>query len=86
MSKKPKYKSGDFVILINGKDAGSERFHWINSLNKYVGKVFTVLELYNPHDRATENGYRLKGFPNEWPVSELWIEKPYMMEEELFDI
>lgn len=91
INKKPKFKIGDRVILLNCKDPSfikeDDRFNWVHSMDEQVGEIFKVTGHSSTLDGRYNVGYYLNtekhlGYNEHW----LMRAEPIILEDEDFVI
>jgi len=93
ISLKPKFKSGDYVTVLDYRWANldidsSKRcstYFWISSMDHYIGTVQRIDSIIDRGNRGSGiANYRLKGLTQGW--CELWLTPTVFLDEELFEI
>jgi hypothetical protein len=87
---KPKFKKGDTVMVIgwNGIKDIEDRFSWIQSMDKHIGKTFTVDDHINERASYSNIAYTLCNDDHCWGWMEAWLRKQpdLKLEDDLFEI
>ena len=71
-----KFNIGDKVILIQGSDKPAFFYYWLTSMNRDIGKIYTIAKVMEKGDHwcyyiCSENGQSAWGYMESWLQAEL---------------